>query len=91
MASATVDVRNARRPLRQLHRLPDEGGPFPAVLFFMDGFGVRPVLQRMADRIADWGLYVLQPNLFYRARPRAAVRSCRMPSNPRTARRSRSG
>ncbi len=66
MADATLDVElpDGRCDCYVSH--PDEGGPFPAVLFFMDGFGVRPVLQRMADRIAAWGLYVLQPNLLYR-------------------------
>ena len=38
----------------------------------MDGIGIRPVLHRMADRIAADGYYVLLPNLFYR-RGRAAL------------------
>jgi carboxymethylenebutenolidase len=46
--------------------------PFPAVIFFMDGIGIRPVLQQMADRIAADGYYVLLPNMFYR-RGRAPV------------------
>ncbi len=41
-------------------------GPRPAVLFFMDGIGIRPVLRAMADRIAAAGFYVLLPDLFYR-------------------------
>lgn len=46
---------------------PDAGGPFPAVLFFMDGVGMRDVLHKMADRIAANGYYVLLPHMFYRA------------------------
>ena len=41
-------------------------GPFPGVLFYMDAFGLRPRIQEMAQRIADWGYVVLAPNVFYR-------------------------
>jgi carboxymethylenebutenolidase len=39
----------------------------PAVLLLMDAFGLRPQIERMADRIAANGFVVLAPNLFYRA------------------------
>jgi carboxymethylenebutenolidase len=45
---------------------PDDATPHPAVLFYMDAFGVRPHLKRMADRLAEAGYTVLVPNLFYR-------------------------
>jgi carboxymethylenebutenolidase len=45
---------------------PNTGGPFAAVLFYMDGIGIRPVLREMADRLAANGYYVLLPNMFYR-------------------------
>jgi carboxymethylenebutenolidase len=32
----------------------------------MDAFGLRPRIQEMAQRIADWGYVVLAPNVFYR-------------------------
>ncbi|MFB9321325.1 dienelactone hydrolase family protein [Cryptosporangium minutisporangium] len=48
---------------------PDEDGPFPAVLVYMDAFGPRPVLQDMARTIADDGFFVLLPNVFYRSGP----------------------
>ena len=48
-------------------------GPWPAVLFYMDGAGVRPALFEMAGRIADRGYYVLLPDLFYRSGPYAPM------------------
>lgn len=32
----------------------------------MDAFGLRPRIQELAQRIADWGYVVLAPNVFYR-------------------------
>jgi len=48
---------------------PTGGGPWPAVIFYMDGFGIRPVLYEMGQRLADGGYLVLLPDLFYRAGP----------------------
>ena len=45
---------------------PEEGGPFPAVVFYMDAPGIREELRDMARRIATVGYYVALPNLFYR-------------------------
>ena len=45
---------------------PDEGGPFPVVLFYMDAPGKREELHDMARRIASVGYYVVLPNLYYR-------------------------
>jgi carboxymethylenebutenolidase len=39
----------------------------PAVLLAIDAFGLRPQIERMADRIAAQGFVVLAPNVFYRA------------------------
>jgi len=52
---------------------PAASGAWPAVLFFMDGLGVRPTLIDMASRLADQGYVVLLPDLFYRAGSRAPV------------------
>jgi carboxymethylenebutenolidase len=83
MASATIDIEMPDGRCDSYVSYPDEGGAFPAVLFFMDGYGVRPVLHRMADRIAEWGLYVLQPNLLYRhgRAPLFEVAEMRKPEN----------
>jgi carboxymethylenebutenolidase len=45
---------------------PEGGGSFPAVLLYMDAFGLRPQIERMADRLASEGYAVLAPNVFYR-------------------------
>ncbi|MCN9240522.1 dienelactone hydrolase family protein [Streptomyces sp. RY43-2] len=45
---------------------PDDDTPHPAVLLYMDAFGLRPHLRAMADRLAENGYTVLVPNVFYR-------------------------
>jgi carboxymethylenebutenolidase len=44
-------------------------GPWPAVIFFMDGLGIRPILFEMSQRIADDGYVVLMPDTYYRGGP----------------------
>jgi len=46
---------------------PERDGPHPALLFFMDAWGIREELRDMARRYATVGYYVLLPNLYYRA------------------------
>jgi carboxymethylenebutenolidase len=41
-------------------------GPWPAVIFLMDAFGIRPVMWEMSERLADGGYLVLLPDLYYR-------------------------
>jgi len=48
---------------------PEGNGPWPAVLVFMDGVGIRPAILEMGERIATHGYLVLLPDLFYRAGP----------------------
>jgi len=46
---------------------PDAGkGPWPTVLFYMDGLAIRPTLFDMAERLASNGYYVLLPDMFWR-------------------------
>jgi carboxymethylenebutenolidase len=46
---------------------PAGAGPWPAVILFMDGIGIRPAMFAVGERIAAAGYYVLLPDLFYRA------------------------
>ncbi|MFE3188899.1 dienelactone hydrolase family protein [Nocardia sp. NPDC059240] len=52
---------------------PDDGAPHPGVLVIQDGFGLRPSLRALADRIAAHGYTVLLPNAFYRHGPAPVV------------------
>ena len=46
---------------------PESGvGPWPAVVLYMDAFGIRPELASMAQRLASNGYVVALPNLYYR-------------------------
>lgn len=60
---------------------PKGTGPFPAVLFLMDGFGLRPYLNEMAVRLASEGFIVLQPNILYRAK-RSPIVDLQFPLSP---------
>jgi carboxymethylenebutenolidase len=46
---------------------PSGSGRHPAVIFYMDGLGIRPTIFDMGQRLADYGYVVLVPDLFYRA------------------------
>jgi carboxymethylenebutenolidase len=45
---------------------PDDGGPFPVVLVYMDALGLRDELRGIGRRIADAGYYAAVPDLYYR-------------------------
>ena len=49
--------------------VPKGNGPWPAVIVFYDAAGLRPALTRIAERIAQGGYVVLQPDLFHRSPP----------------------
>ena len=44
-------------------------GPWPAVIFFMDGPAIRPALFEMCERLAGHGYFVLLPDMFWRVGP----------------------
>jgi carboxymethylenebutenolidase len=46
---------------------PEGNGPWPGVLFFMDGLGVRPALFEIGERLASNGYHVILPDLYYRS------------------------
>ncbi|MGB9330537.1 MAG: dienelactone hydrolase family protein [Steroidobacteraceae bacterium] len=52
---------------------PAGSGPWPAVLLFMDGIGMRPAMLEIGERLSGYGYYVLLPDLYYRAGPYAPM------------------
>ncbi len=65
MESVSIRTRDGECPANVF--TPVGGGRHPAVIFFMDGLGIRPALLEMGQRLADHGYVVLVPDLFYRA------------------------
>jgi carboxymethylenebutenolidase len=67
MTGLRMDVRT-KEGIIDCHCFQPEGrGPWPAVIFYMDAFGVRPQLAEMAGRLASHGYFVVIPNLYYRS------------------------
>jgi carboxymethylenebutenolidase len=69
MSRTTVDIRTADGVCPASLFKPAGNGPWPGVLFYMDGPGIRPVLFEMGERLASNGYLVLLPDLYYRAGP----------------------
>lgn len=67
-SSVCVDTGDGRCEA-SVFRPEGSAGPWPAVIFFMDGLGIRPGLFQMAERMASHGYYVFLPDMFYRAGP----------------------
>ena len=66
MTEHHTDIATADGAMNTFVVHPDEGGPFPVVLFYMDAPGKREELHDMARRIAAVGYCVVLPNLYYR-------------------------
>lgn len=66
MGEHAIDLatRDGHMPVFITH--PEEGGPHPTVILFMDALGIREELRDMARRIGTVGYYVMLRNLFYR-------------------------
>lgn len=45
---------------------PEQGGPFPAIVIYMDVWGVREELYDIARRVGTVGYYVMVPDFYYR-------------------------
>ena len=66
MIEREIDIATADGAMNTFVTHPEEGGPFPLVIFYMDAPGKREELHDMARRIATTGYAVLLPNLYYR-------------------------
>lgn len=61
-----LDIRTADGVMNTFVVHPEEGGPHPVILFYMDAPGKREELHDMARRLATVGYFVVLPNLYYR-------------------------
>jgi carboxymethylenebutenolidase len=66
MIEQHLDIPTADGMMNSFVVHPEEGGPHPVVLFYMDAPGKREELHQMARRIAAVGYCVVLPNLYYR-------------------------
>jgi carboxymethylenebutenolidase len=60
----TVRTRDGQCPVHVF--TPGGEGPWPAVIVYMDAFGIRPALMQLGERLAGGGYVVLVPDLFHR-------------------------
>lgn len=61
---------------------PDGRGPWPGVLMFMDGIGIRPAMLTVGEELARRGYVVLLPDLYYRSGPYAPMDAKTVFSDP---------
>lgn len=66
MIEKHLDIPTADGDMNTFVVYPEENGPHPVVLFYMDAPGKREELHDMARRFAAVGYYVVLPNLYYR-------------------------
>lgn len=66
MIEEHIELPTAEGVMNTFVAYPDEDGPFPVVLFYMDAPGKREELHDMARRLASTGYLVVLPNLYYR-------------------------
>lgn len=73
MPTKTVQIPTADGQADAFAASPDDDEQHPGVLMYMDAFGLRPVLERMAGELARHGYYVLVPNVYYRHGPSPVI------------------
>lgn len=73
MIDQHVDISTPDGAMNSYVVRPDEGGPFPVVLFLMDAPGKREELHEMARRLSSAGYYTILSNLYYRKTPQFNV------------------
>ena len=69
MIERQIEITTADGSMTTFEFHPEEGGPYPIVLYLMDAPSIRPALKDMASRLASAGYYVLLPFLYYRNTP----------------------
>ena len=67
MREQFVEIPTAEGTMDAFIKRPEDNGPFPAVILYMDIWGVREELYDMARRIGTVGYYCIVPDLYYRS------------------------
>jgi carboxymethylenebutenolidase len=62
----TINIPTSAGTMETFVTCPEQAGPFPAVILYMDVWGVREVLFDLARRVATVGYYALVPDFYYR-------------------------
>ena len=73
MIETEINIETKDGSMNTFITYPEEGGPYPVILFLMDAPGKREELHDMARRIGTAGYYVMLPNLYYRRTPEFTV------------------
>lgn len=70
MSQTEVSIQTPDGNARAFTFKPNEGqGPWPGVIFYMDAPAIRPAMFQMAERLAQYGYFVLLPDMFWRVGP----------------------
>ena len=70
MQEQFVEIKTAAGVMDAFVTHPEENGPFPAVILYMDIWGVREELYDIGRRVGTVGYYCLVPDFYYRAAKR---------------------
>jgi carboxymethylenebutenolidase len=66
MKERIVDLRTGDGVMKTFVTYPEDGGPFPPVVLYMDIWGVRAEFYDIARRLAAEGFACILPDLYYR-------------------------
>lgn len=66
MRERVVEIEAASGRMETFVTHPEQDGPFPAVIIYMDIWGVREELFEIARRVGTVGYYCMVPDLYYR-------------------------
>lgn len=66
MRDRVVEIETPSGRMETFVTHPEQDGPFPAVIIYMDVWGVRDELFEIARRVGTVGYYCLVPDLYYR-------------------------
>ncbi|MEJ2867279.1 dienelactone hydrolase family protein [Actinomycetospora sp. OC33-EN08] len=70
MIEKELEVPTADGPMAVAVRHPDGAGPFPVVVVFHDGPGLRPDIYDILTTVAGGGYYAVMPDLYHRIGPK---------------------